>query len=241
MVFETFAHTDKGGRTNNEDFCACGKNIWALADGLGGHDCGEIASAGVVESLLCLWQEKSDCMDDEALIKMIEQVNLDIIQRQKENEEMSQMRTTLVFAVTDEKTLKFANVGDSRFYYFRNNKITAQSEDHSVSAAVAKLGEIRYEDIRFNEDRNKLLKVIGNDENLKLNKLYEPISLENGDAFLLCSDGFWEYVYEQEMEIDLTKSQNPEEWFSFMAKRVLLRTENKENDNFTAICVMVKE
>ncbi len=240
MVFETFTHTDKGGRKNNEDFCACDKNIWALADGLGGHDCGEIASANAVETLISLWQENSACMDDESLIKMIDKVNLDIIRRQKENDEVSQMRTTLVFAVTDEKTLKFANVGDSRFYYFRNNKIIAQSEDHSVSAAIAKLGEIRYEDIRFNEDRNKLLKVIGNSENLKIKELYQPISVQQGDAFLLCSDGFWEYVYEQEMEIDLTKSQTPEDWFSFMAKRVLLRTENKENDNFTAICVMVE-
>ena len=136
MVFETFAHTDKGGRKNNEDFCACDKNIWALADGLGGHDCGEIASANAVETLISLWQENQACMDDESLIKMIDKVNLDIIRRQKENDEVSQMRTTLVFAVTDEKTLKFANVGDSRFYYFRNNKIIAQSEDHPVGLCV---------------------------------------------------------------------------------------------------------
>ena len=151
------------------------------------------------------------------------------------------MRTTLVFAVTDGRELKFANVGDSRIYYFKNNSIVAQSEDHSVSAAVAKLGEIRYEDIRFNEDRNKLLKVIGNSENLKIKELYPALPVQPGDAFLLCSDGFWEYVFEQEMEIDLTKSANSRDWLSFMIKRILLRTENKNNDNFTAIAVMVKE
>ena len=151
------------------------------------------------------------------------------------------MRTTLVFAVTDGKKLRYANVGDSRFYLFRDDAIIRQSEDHSVSAAMAKIGEISYDEIRFNEDRNKLLKVIGNDEKLRIKAIDPEIELQPGDAFLLCSDGFWEYVFEQEMEIDLSKSETPAQWLSFMAKRVLLRTENLNNDNFTAICVMVGE
>ncbi len=239
MFFQTFAYTNKGGRNNNEDSYECAERIWVLADGLGGHDFGEVASLSAVKKTISFWKKANEPMDDSSIIRIIESVNADILNLQKENEAASAMRTTLVFAVTDGETLKFANVGDSRFYYFRNNKIIAQTEDHSVSAAVAKLGEIRYEDIRFNEDRNKLLKVIGNSENLKLKELYIPISVQPGDAFLLCSDGFWEYVYENEMEIDLIKSNSPKEWLKFMAKRILLRTENKDNDNFTAICVMV--
>lgn len=239
MLFQTFAYTNEGGRKNNEDSYECAERIWVLADGLGGHDFGEIASSSVAKKTISLWKKADEPIDDNNLISLIEEVNSDLLKLQQEKEAASSMRTTLVFSVTDGKTLKFANVGDSRFYYFRNNKIIAQSEDHSVSAAVAKLGEIRYEDIRFNEDRNKLLKVIGNTEDLKLKKLYEPISLQPGDAFLLCSDGFWEYVYEQEMEIDLTKSDSPKAWLEFMAKRIFLRTENNDNDNLTAICVFV--
>lgn len=92
--------------------------------------------------------------------------------------------------------------------------------------------------IRFHDDRNKLLKVLGNEDDLKLKKLCEPIALERGDAFLLCSDGFWEYIYEVEMEIDLIKSSTPQEWMTFMVKRLLSRV-TTNNDNFTAICVFI--
>lgn len=241
MYFQTSAYTNKGGRSNNEDAYKCAERIWTLADGLGGHDCGEVASAAAVKDTVSLWKNGNEPLDDDGLIGIIDKVNDNILNLQKENDTSSAMRTTLVFAVTDGRELKFANVGDSRIYYFKNNSIVAQSEDHSVSAAVAKLGEIRYEDIRFNEDRNKLLKVIGNSENLKIKELYPALPVQPGDAFLLCSDGFWEYVFEQEMEIDLTKSANSRDWLSFMIKRILLRTENKNNDNFTAIAVMVKE
>lgn len=239
MVFQTFAFSNKGGRANNEDYYECADRIWVLADGLGGHECGEVASMAAVKKTISLWKNANEPMDDASIIGLAESVNTEILNLQKTNEVLTSMRTTLVFAVTDGETVKFSNVGDSRFYYFKNNKIVAQSEDHSVSAAVAKLGEIRYEDIRFNEDRNKLLKVIGNGENLKLKDVYLPLNVQAGDAFLLCSDGFWEFVYEQEMEIDLTKSKNPKEWLAYMTKRLILRTENKDNDNFTAICVMV--
>lgn len=239
MVFKTFAYTNKGGRSNNEDSYNCTEKIWIVADGLGGHDYGEVASAYAAKETANLWKNTGEPMNDAGLINVMERVNSSVIEMQKQSEEAASMRTTLVFAVTDGKTLRFANVGDSRFYYFRNNKIIACSEDHSVSAAVAKLGEIRYEDIRFNEDRNKLLKVIGNEEDLKIKELYAPVSVQPGDAFLLCSDGFWEYVYEQEMEIDLSKSEGPKQWLSYMAKRLILRTETKDNDNFTAICVMI--
>lgn len=239
MVFQTYAYTNQGGRTNNEDYCTYSDGIWVLADGLGGHDCGEVASKAASEATVKLWNERNKSMSDESLIGVIGDVNRRVIELQK-NDSLS-MKTTLVFAVSDGKEIRYANVGDSRFYYFKNRKIVRQSEDHSVSAALAKMGDIKYEDIRSDEDRNKLLKVIGNDDNLKIKGLDPALTVENGDAFLLCSDGFWEYVYEQEMEIDLSKSSSPKEWISYMTKRILLRTENKNNDNFTAICVMIGE
>jgi serine/threonine protein phosphatase PrpC len=88
--------------------------------------------------------------------------------------------------------------------------------------------------VRFHDDRNKLLKVLGNDENLNIRKIDDAVSIESGDAFLLCSDGFWEYVYEVEMEADLIKSDSPKDWIEYMIKRLLLRVTGN-NDNFTAI------
>lgn len=99
------------------------------------------------------------------------------------------------------------------------------------------MGEIAFDQIRFHDDRKKLIKVLGNEEQLKITKLDQPIKAEKGDAILLCSDGFWEYVYETEMEIDLSKSSTAQEWGEFMIKRLLLRVSG-DNDNFTCICVL---
>ncbi len=241
MVFRTYALTNQGSRSNNEDYYVCGDGIWVLADGLGGHDCGEVASQTAAESAVKLWNDGGKSLEDEAINNLIQEVNSIILEAQKANEKSAGMRTTLVMAVTDGNTVKFTNVGDSRLYYLRNNEIIKQTSDHSVSAAAAKLGDISYSEIRFNEDRNILLKVLGNPEELKLKDAPVAVHAQAGDAFLLCSDGFWEYVYEQEMEIDITKAETPLEWMEFMAKRILLRTENKDNDNFTAICVMIEE
>lgn len=241
MVFRTYSLTNQGSRSNNEDYCVCEDGIWVLADGLGGHDCGEVASKTAAEEAVRLWKSGGKSLDDEALNTLIQNVNGIILEKQQEDKRCASMRTTLVMAVTDGSKLKFTNVGDSRLYYFRNNKIIRQTRDHSVSAAAARMGDISYSEIRFNEDRNILLKVIGNSGELKLKEAPELIEVVPGDAFLLCSDGFWEYVYEQEMEIDLIKAKTPSEWMDYMAKRILLRTENKNNDNFTAICVMIEE
>ena len=81
---------------------------------------------------------------------------------------------------------------------------------------------------------NKLLKVLGDTEELRIDQIREPVDIEPGDAFLLCTDGFWEYVYETEMEIDLIKSRSPKEWTEYMVKRLLLRPA-AERDNFTVL------
>ena len=149
------------------------------------------------------------------------------------------MRTTLVFAVADNDKIRYANVGDSRFYYFKNGKLAAQSEDHTVSGLAAKMGDISVEDIRTDPDKNKLIKVLGEKEQLVVRLNNNTFTAEKGDAFLLCSDGFWEYVYELEMEVDLAKSSTPKEWIKFMIKRLFLKTEGINNDNFTVIGVIV--
>ena len=240
MKFDTCAFTNVGGRSNNEDYYLCGDNFWLVADGLGGHDSGEVASKTAAEAVEKFVKKNKSPMNGEYIDSIIKTANMAVIDAQKKSKELESMRTTVVFAITDGEILKYANVGDSRFYYFRNGKIIAQSEDHTVSAALAKLGEISYSDIRKDPDKNKLAKVLGEKENLSV-KLPETVIIpQNGDAFLLCSDGFWEYVYETEMETDFAKAASSKEWISYMAKRIILRTGNNGNDNFTALAVMIE-
>jgi serine/threonine protein phosphatase PrpC len=97
-------------------------------------------------------------------------------------------------------------------------------------------GEITPAQIRFHEDRNKVLRALGNDLDIKP-EISMPLQLASGfHAFLLCTDGFWEYVLEEEMEIDLSKSHAPQEWISLMLQRLYKRVDGA-NDNFSAIAV----
>ncbi len=237
---DTYSYTSVGGRSNNEDCAAftqtaSGLGVWVLADGLGGHACGEVASRLAVEFLIAQAEKLPD-MSEKSLLALMNASNELILQKQTSDPSLQTMRTTVTAAFSDGEKVRYFNVGDTRFYYFKNGCLYKHSKDHTVSQVAVNLGEITTTQIRFHDDRNKLLKVLGNESDLKITKLDDALPLEKGDAFLLCSDGFWEYVYETEMEIDLLKSSSPKEWMDYMVNRLLLRVTNN-NDNFTAICV----
>jgi serine/threonine protein phosphatase PrpC len=243
LRFEIYNYSNRGARPNNEDSCgywqgeARGKGAYVVADGLGGHDCGEVASRLAVEYILNAAQDKDD-FSEEALLKMLDGANMRIIERQKANPEHKNIRTTIAAGFLDGDVFRHFHVGDSRFYYFKNGSLYWQSRDHSVSQMSVDMGHIAPEAIRFDDDRSKLLKVLGDAERLNINQLPSSIKIEGHDAFLLCTDGFWEYVFETEMELDLVKSGSPREWCEFMCKR-LLRRVTGNNDNFTALCAFV--
>ena len=242
MIFSTSATTDKGGRGHNEDYygyfteeaLAC----WVVADGLGGHMGGEVASRFVTEAVVEKtggWPEFSDA----AITDIMKKINGDLLSAQNEDVSNRGMKTTVVAVFYENGTLKYFHTGDSRFYYFKNGAISARTKDHSLSQMAVDSGEITYEEIRFHEDRNVVLRVIGL-ENYNPEGLVGTISPAPGDAFLLCTDGFWEYVYENEMEGELALAGSPDEWLASMLARHGARTP-KDNDNFTAVCCFVKE
>lgn len=239
-MLHIYSYTNKGGRGNNEDYCGqhTGGNYGscALADGLGGHDCGEVASKAAVEYILRETEKLAD-LSDSYLTQLIGDVNHEILDLQKRDPRYCAARTTIVAALYRDDTFRYFNVGDSRLYYFKKGCIFSQTKDHSLSQLAVDLGEITPEQIRFHDDRNGLLKVLGNEPELRITKVYKAIRIEAGDAFLLCSDGFWEYVFEAEMELDLLKSETPGQWGEHMVKRLLSRVSGN-NDNYTLICGM---
>lgn len=237
----TYSYTNSGSRSNNEDYCKAYQHdsygAWVLADGLGGHGSGEVASRLAADYVIEV-AKRTKLFSDEDLLAIMNASNKQILSSQKKNLTDKDMRTTIVSAFMKDEKIKYFNVGDSRFYYFKNGCLYKQSMDHSISQAAVGMGEITQDEIRFHDDRNKLLKVLGDTEDLKISKVEPAINIESGDSFLLCSDGLWEYVYETEMEIDLLKSSTPEEWCNFMVKRLLHRVTGN-NDNFTAVCVFI--
>lgn len=241
-MIDLYTYTNEGSRPLNEDSFGVktvgDKCIAVLCDGLGGHNCGEVASQAAVKSILDGIEQLS-VLNAEKLYEILKATNEGLIQQQNANPAQKGMRTTAVGCVVDGRELNYFNCGDSRFYFFSNGNLATMSKDHSVSQMSVELGEMSFDEIRFDADRNKLLKVLGENASGESGTVYKPISCKCGDAFLLCSDGFWEYVLEEEMEIDLSKANTAKEWIEFMLVRLLLRY-NGSNDNYTVVGGIMK-
>jgi len=237
MNVDIYSFSGVGNRSHNEDSYDVrkenGRCISVLCDGLGGHNCGEVASQYAAMQMGA-GLGKLTQLTSGSINALMSAINDKILEMQTKKAEWDGMKTTIVGCVIENGVLNYFNCGDSRFYYFRNGSIYTMSKDHSLSQASVDLGEMSFDDIRTDPDRNKLLSVFGEKKAEKIGKVYEPIVCRPGDAFLLCSDGFWEYVYEDEAEIDLSKAGNSEDWVKYMLVRLLLRM-NGDNDNFTVV------
>ena len=130
----------------------------------------------------------------------------------------------------------WAHAGDSRLYYIHEGRITACTEDHSVAYKKYKAGEITKREIAFDEDQSRLLRSIGGvDHNEPTIRVYEEF-LSPGDAFLLCSDGAWEFLDDEEIVIDLLKSTCAKQWTEYLLLRMMERIKGG-NDNLTLLTV----
>ena len=241
IVFETVTVSAPGGRAENEDFLgyrvADGAGCWALADGLGGHRGGAIASRLAVDAVLASFDE-NPAMTADALSAHMGHANRAVLDRQAAEAELTHMRTTLVTLIASPEGARWAHAGDSRLYRFRNGKILDQTLDDSVPQRLVEAGEITAQQIRFHEDRSRLLNSVGAREEIAASNRTMPDRPEPGDAFLLASDGFWECVTEPEMETDFGATANSQQWMNKMKGRVEQRA-SADHDNYSAIAVRV--
>lgn len=226
-----------GGRTENEDSVKLmqrGQTMCVVvADGLGGHGGGKIASDTAAEVVISNFK-KNRLESKNQILQAIHDADSHVKEKQTKN---CEMKTTIVVLLIEEKIAKWAHVGDSRLYHFKDTRLMEQTLDHSVSQMAVLMNEITKEQIRFHEDRNRVLRALGS-ENCEPD-MVDGVSLAEGfHAFLLCTDGFWEYVYEDEMESLLSQSASPEEWLDGMEALVKKRAQEK-HDNYTAAAVFV--
>ena len=230
-------YTDRGGRNINEDSIGVSETVAIVADGLGGQGEGDVASKACVDYMLS--QPLQNQIENTDMHLLISGVNEAVYRTKISYEKPSNMATTVVAAFVSGDMFNYFNVGDSRLYFFRKNKILFRSKDHSVTQACVDMGTIDESKMRFHEDRNKLTKALGLYPDIKVPQVFSPMKLETGDAYLLCTDGFWEYVYDEEMEKTLKKSRTPQEWVDAMLKKHKKRA-GKNNDNLSAVCVFVR-
>ena len=232
--FRSASYSDVGGRDGNEDAVSIrrmgSRSLCAvLADGLGGHGGGETASAAAVRAILDGWT--GGASPDE-LQELVQSAHRTVVALQTPS---CQMKTTVVILTVDDGRFAWAYAGDSRLYHFVNGKLVWQSRDHSASQIAVLLGQITPEQIRFHEDRSCIFRALGQQGDVEAET--GGGELEAGEhAFLLCSDGFWEYVYEQEMERELSASSSSDEWLEAMRRLMKERTP-PDNDNNTAAAI----
>ena len=213
-----------------------GHGVFVVADGLGGHSFGELASACVRDTLL----NGFPCRDGDPaqwLETQIADANQRVLALQQEKNAV--LKSTVAALYVMGSRAIWAHAGDSRLYYIHEGRIKACTEDHSVAYKKYKAGEITRREIAFDEDQSRLLRSIGGvDHNAPVVCVYEEF-LSPGDAFLLCSDGVWEFLDDGEIVIDLLKSNCTKQWTEYLLLRMMERIRDG-NDNLTLLTVRLK-
>lgn len=234
--------TDKGGRNYNEDAVkVCGYNgryCFILADGLGGHGKGEVASNLAVQSVFKDFMEHYEW--DNFLKTSLQRAQEALLKEQKEKNCPMGMKTTIVCLIVDGDYVQWGFSGDSRLYYFYKKKWKLRTIDHSVPQMLALTREIKEKKIRFHEDRNRLLKVLGMEYDKPVFEIGPVLERKKNSQFLLCSDGFWELVTEKDMEKQLKKAGSPEEWIKALEQMVQKNGAGRNMDNYSAVGVWME-
>ena len=213
-----------------------GEVLFALADGLGGMGGGQIASQLAIRSVMGQYKWTGGVFSMEAAMETAQNA---VFYGQRTHPDADNMSSTLVLLSISGSWAIWAHVGDSRLYFFRKGKVQVQTEDHSVPQMLVRMGEIREEQIREHPDRNRLLKTLGWDWGDNGYTVSEGTRIQRGDAFLLCSDGFWELITEREMISQLKANADAAGWLQSMCRIVETNGEGKDMDNYSAICVMI--
>ena len=215
-----------------------GNFCFVVADGLGGHDKGEVASQKVVEVFAREFRENPES-NERFLKTAFTNAQNEILALQQTEGKKFEMKTTAVGLSIMDGTCQWGHVGDSRLYVFHKNKVKCRTLDHSVPQMLVLAGEIKEKHISSHPDRNRLLRVIGVEWDAPCYELSEEILLTDCEAFLLCTDGFWEYITQKKMCQFLKKSKTVDEWLSLMAAEVEQNGQDQYMDNYTAIAVRI--
>lgn len=210
---KTFYLTDSGKvRDHNEDSVtilknANGEHLLIVADGMGGHRAGEVASSMVVTHMGKRFSEMSSVGSKLDAINWlndnINEINKEILDHTKEHPDSMGMGTTAVIALLTNDYLIFGNIGDSSGFVFKNGKLTKVTHDHTLVNLLVAAGDLTEEEAKYHPKRNVLMKALGSSEKCELDIFEVEVDV---DGILLCSDGLTNMLSKEQIEKVLNDS-----------------------------------
>lgn len=234
--------TDRGKvRQHNEDnggifMNSSGQRLAIVADGMGGHRAGDVASEMTLTSLKGFWEQSDEIQTAEQaedwLRQHIDQVNKILFEHSKENAECEGMGTTIVAAICTDRFSTIANIGDSRCYILNELGFQQLTEDHSLVNELVRSGQITKEDAEHHPRKNVLLRALGTESSVEMD--IKTITFEESDLLLLCSDGLSNKVTVSEMDEILKSGRNLEEKATVLIEQA---NNNGGEDNITLVIV----
>ncbi len=244
MELEIAVLSRTGGRSVNEDACGFwsgpGVCFCVVSDGAGGHGGGDVASKLVVQTALGFFREQHDCSADgiETALRLANEI---LVKEQGSERQLANMRATGVVLAVDfgHDVASWGHLGDSRLYGFRQHRIVVQTRDHSVVQSMVDAGYLQPSEMRSSPDRSKLLNALGALDGFEPRLQRPAFPLQAGDKFLMCTDGLWEYVEDDELESTLSEATSAEEWLRTLESRVIARGRAAQ-DNYSALAVWCK-
>lgn len=235
--------TDRGlVRPHNEDnggiFKSDNGSILAVvADGVGGHLAGDVASEMAVRLLKERWENTPELTNPEEaeswLKDIIKEINRHLYTHSKENEECKGMGTTIVAVICNQLFTTVAHIGDSRCYIDNELGFSQLTEDHSLVNELVRSGQISKEDAEHHPRKNVILRALGTEEQVELD--VKTISFEEGDSLLLCSDGLSDKLAEEELANIVKEQEVP--LSVKVEKLVNLANEKGGEDNISIILI----
>lgn len=233
----------QGARSYNED--ACGywtsdrASCFVVCDGAGGHGGGEVASETAVRTLLSAFSV-APSLEPSHIASLISQTDVAIRYGQKLTSSLSRMSATVTALFIDGRAQRaqWSHLGDTRLYLIRRRECRCMTKDHSVVQSFVDAGVIDPSEVRHHARRNLLFAALGMGDGTEPEALPGAFEVQEGDAFLICTDGFWEAVEEQAMVDTLHRAESPEQWLVLMEQIVLAQASDTQ-DNFSALAVWI--
>ncbi|MEP5763892.1 MAG: protein phosphatase 2C domain-containing protein [Halieaceae bacterium] len=249
MIIDCYGSSIIGQRKSNQDSIACHLTdnkqaaLIAVADGMGGYKGGDIASQLAIESieqkpleLLQLDTAASISELDQALLSSAQQANERIHQRRSEEPRHAKMGTTLTAALFQDAQLSLVHIGDSRCYRFRQGELQQLTEDHNLAQQMVKDKTLQASELKSHPYSHILTRALGVSEEVEISQ--QLFDVQAGDSYLICSDGFFQVLEDEDITAELDKQAGLEKTVKNLLDQC---TEKETSDNASLVLARVED